>query len=316
MGGMVVRLLLQQGEDPVGLDVSNDFTFLPDIKGQFEYVRGDLLDQSLLMDVVKRTKVDRIIHTAAMLPDLARGNPSQALKVNIIGTDNIVQVLRAFDVPRLVFTSTKGILADPTGEYAHPDYKPLDEDAPVIPPRNTHTLYNDTKVFCEHYLHKCMDMWGLDVVMLRFATIYGPGRIRHGNRQLVGKWIEEAYYGRPVRVAQGGDQKDEMVYLKDVARSCILASHAATPEHKTFHISSGELKSYRQVVDTINELMPNADVEIGPGLDPMQLGMVGYSRLDISRARSELGYEPAYPLELAIPDYTGILDQLPAIEPY
>lgn len=62
--------------------------------------------------------------------------------------------------------------------------------------------------------------------------------------------------------------------------------------------------------------MPNADVEIGPGLDPMQLGMVGYSRLDISRARSELGYEPAYPLELAIPDYTGILDQLPAIEPY
>ena len=59
----------------------------------------------------------------------------------------------------------------------------------------------------------------------------------------------------------------------------------------------------------MRELIPGADVEIGPGLDYMQSGKPSYCLFDISRARRELGYEPHYNLRHGVEDYLAILSR-------
>lgn len=306
VGGMVVRELLEQGDTPIGYDVSADFRFMGDVAGKFEFVQGDVLDLPRVLDIMKRHRVEAIVHAAALLPDPATANPYAAVQVNIVGTANMVEAARLFGV-RLVFTSTKGVMQDFVGEYGHPTYTPVTEDYPVIPPDNAHTLYNDTKVFCEHYLNRCARLFGLDHVILRFSSMFGPGRIRHGGRSVTSAMIEAAARGEAYSLPTGGDQKDDTIYLRDVAYACVRGVHADAPARRTYLIGSGRLVSYAEVVETIKRLIPNARVSAGPGLDPFQIGFTSFGLLDISRARAELGYEPRFSLEDAIRDYVEML---------
>ncbi len=320
IGSMVVRNLLNRGQNPVGYDfrplkdsageLTLESRFMKDIIGEFEYVQGDLLDLPRLMDTVKRLSVDHIIHTAALLPDLARANPYQAIRANIEGTANVVEVAKAFNVKRIVYTSTKGVLTDFTGEYGHPTYKPIKEDYPVISPNNSHTFYNDTKVFCEHYLHKCVEWWGLSIAILRFASIHGPGRLRHGGRAVMSAMIDNAMRGKPTIIPEGGEQKDDFLYIKDVANAIVLACLATDVHDRVFHIGSGRAMSYYEFAETIKGVFPGATIEIGPGLDPMKLNFLTYGVMDISRAREVLGYEPQYSLEEGIRDYWQIMKEV------
>jgi len=306
VGGMVVRELLEQGDTPIGYDISTDFRFIGDVAGKFEFVPGDVLDLPRVLDTMKRHRVEAIIHAAALLPDPATANPYAAVQVNIVGTANMVEAARLGGV-RLVFTSTKGVMQDFTGEHGHPTYKPVTEEYPVIPPDNSHTLYNDTKVFCEHYLNRCAKLVGLDCVILRFSSMFGPGRIRHGGRSVTSAMIEAAARGEPYTLPTGGDQKDDTIYVRDVAYACVLSVHAHAPTRRTYLIGSGRLVSYREVVEAIKRVIPDAKVSVGPGLDPFQIGFTSFGLLDISRARAELGYEPRYSLEDAIRDYLRLL---------
>jgi UDP-glucose 4-epimerase len=301
VGSMVVRELLA-----IGYDLSDDFRFMGDVKNRFAFVRGDLLDWPRLADTVQRHRPEAIIHTAYLLPDLAQANPYLAVQVNIVGTANMVEIARLSRL-RLVFTSTKGVMADFDGEYGYPTYRPVREELPVVQPENTHTLYNDTKVFNEHYLNKCHHIYGLDHVILRFASMYGPGRVRHGGRAIASQMIEAAYRGERYVLAEGGDESDDMIYLRDVARACVLAAHAEYLVHRTFLIGTGELHTLHDLAAVIREQVPDAQLEIGGGLDPFKIGFRGYGRFSISRAQAELGYEPRYLLPDAVRDYLATL---------
>ena len=307
IGNMVVRELLKRGDTPVGYDVSEDFRFMPDIVGKFEFARGDVLDLPRVLDTIKRHGIEAIIHTAALLPDLATANPYMAVQVNVVGTANIVEAARLFGL-RLVFTSTKGVMQDFVGEYGHPTYRPLTEEYPVIPPDNSHTLYNDTKVFCEHYLNRCARLKGLDHVILRFSSIFGPGRLRHGGRAVMSEMIEAAARDEPYAIATGGEQKDDVIYTRDVAHACVSAVHAEAPRRRTYLIGSGRLVSYREIVEAVKRACPGARVSVGPGLDPFRIGFMGFGLFDISAARAELGYQPQYSLDEAIHDYVQLLE--------
>jgi UDP-glucose 4-epimerase len=311
VGGMVVRELLKFGDEPIGYDLSDDFRFMGDVKDKFPFVRGDVLDWPRLQQTLQRYQPQAIIHTAYLLPDLAQANPYMAVQVNVVGTANMVELARLNGL-RLVFTSTKGVIQDLTGEYGYPTYKPVNEDHPVIPPENSHTLYNDTKVFNEHYLYKVSRIYGLDYVILRFAAMYGPGRIRHGGRAIASEMVEAAFRGERYVLEEGGDERDDMLYLRDVARGCVLAAHAENLVHRTFIIATGQLVTLRDVAAEIKKHLPDARIEVGGGLDPFKIGFKGYGVFDISRARAELGYEPAYLLPEAVKDY---LDTLRAIQP-
>lgn len=308
LGSMVTEELVTRGARPVLYARHPDRTLLPAaVLDEVEYVRGDVLDLPNLVHAICRHRVTRIIHMAALLIGEAQENPYLGFKVNAEGTVNVFEAARMTDVARVVYTSSKSVYGAVLPPYGHPTYEPLPEDAPKNPVR----VYDVTKLAGEHMGLNYVASFRLDVVILRFASTFGPGKLaRHGPVSWHSRIIENAMRGRPARLPQGGDQPDDMIYHRDIAHAIVLACHAEGLPHRVFNIGRGQASTMREFADAVRRVIPGAQIEIGPGLDYYGSGIPYYSVYDISRARKALGFEPRYDLEAGVRDYVATMQRL------
>jgi UDP-glucose 4-epimerase len=304
-GAWVVRDLLAQGHRVVALDVRRDFRLLPDLAERVAYVDGDVLDLRGLLRTVQEHRIDAVAHLAARI--MAERDPYDGALTNTLGSLTVLEAARLGGVRRFVFTSSKAVYAPAAGVHGPPQYRPVTEDYP-FGVTATWRIYGSSKIHVEAIGTQYAEVWGLEFIALRFGTIFGPGKQeRHGPIGIHGRMIEGALRGDPVRFPQGGDQVDDIIYVKDVAQGIVRALLAPAPPHRVFNIGSGAAISYRDFAAAVRTAIPGADVEIGPGLDPVGVGAQTYHHLDITRARAELGYAPAYDAVRGILDYAGVL---------
>ena len=127
---------------------------------------------------------------------------------------------------------------------------------------------------------------------------------------LLSQIIDGAHYGNKVKIEKGGDQRDDIIYTKDVAFGIYLACIAPEPKHNAYNIGSGKGYTFNDVADQVRQIIPEADIEIGPGLHFWEGPTHYYSVYDIGRARADLGFSPQFTLKEAIEDYLGILEKL------
>jgi UDP-glucose 4-epimerase len=210
-----------------------------------------------------------------------------------------------------VFASSKGAYGSARGRHGHPDYEPLSEDDPCFPVQ----LYDHAKLFCEGLGTTYRETGGPEFVALRFATIYGPGKLaRHGPMALASRLIEDSLAGRSVVIASGGDQKDEYIYVRDVAGALVAAALKPSPTRFSLYNAgsgrSGRLHSTAELAEAVRSIVPWSDIQVGPGLDPMGLGIAYYFLFDSSRARDDLRFEASYDLDSGIRDYVRVMETL------
>ncbi len=297
MGSWVARGLIEQGHKPVIYDARPDLSFLEDLTGKFAFVQGDIRELSDLMAAVKKFQVKRIIHTAALT---SPPTPLIGVKVNVEGSLNVFETARLMDLERVVYVSSKAVYGAITGEHAHPHYRPITEEYRKEPD----AVYGATKVASEFMAFHYEQKFGLDVVALRFAFIYGPGKSqRYAGTSIHGQIIENAARGVATHIPQGRDQKLDVVYVKDVAAAVILACLQPGVKGKVFNIGSGEGSTLVDLAGEVKKYFPQAVIEVGPGVDYLMDNRSHYCVMDISKARAELGYTPRFPLPEAVKDY-------------
>ncbi|MFL5002349.1 MAG: NAD-dependent epimerase/dehydratase family protein [Xanthobacteraceae bacterium] len=309
MGAETSRRFVTEGHRPVIYARHRDKWLVRDILDKVDVELGDVLDLPRLMDVIKRHGITHIVHAAAFVGAVSQANPALSVQVNVMGMVNVLEAARLFEVKRVVYTSAKGVYGPVLGEYGPPTYKPVPEDLPKNPKR----IYDSAKLMGEQVGLYYQANMGLDVVVLRFATTYGPGKTsRHGKMGVTSQIVENPAAGLPFRLAQGGDEKDDFIYNKDSARGIYLACIAENPKSRVYNIGTGVGVTLNDVARVIRKHLPKADIEIGPGLNFLGMPYPASSVYDISRARAELGYEPHYDLEKGIADYLAMLKVLNA----
>src|SRR5262249_8378748 len=149
-------------------------------------------------------------------------------------------------------------------EHLHPVYKPVTEDHHP----NPRSVYDVTKVASEVMGLNYARAYGIGFVALRFANIYGPGKLaRHGRGSLHSKIIERALAGTPVRLPQGREQRADMIYVDDVAEGIALATLKDHVPHAAYNISTGRGETIVEFADAVKAVIPGADIEVGAGLD-------------------------------------------------
>ena len=308
LGSMVAEELVGRGESVVVYARHPDRSLVPaEVLGALEYVRGDVLDLPNLVHTIRRHRVERVLHMAALLIGECQTNPYAGFQVNAGGTVNVYEAARMTDLARVVYTSSKSVYGAVPPPYGHPTYAPLPEDGPKNPVR----VYDVTKLAGEHMGLTYAETSGVDVVVLRFASTFGPGKLaRHGPVSWHSRLVESALAGRPARLPRGGDQPDDMIYHRDIAHAIALSAYASRLAHRVFNIGRGEASTMRQFGEAIRRVFPDAVVEIGPGLDYYGSGIPYYSVYDITRARTELGFEPRFDLETGIRDYVKTMERL------
>jgi UDP-glucose 4-epimerase len=306
IGAEASRKFVREGHRPVLYSRHRDESLIRDIVDKVDIELGSILDRARLGEVFKSRGITHVVHTAAYISALSAKHPAESVEINVMGTVNVLEAARAANVERVVYTSAKGVYGPFHGAYGAPAYKLVTEDHPKDPKR----IYDSAKLMGEN----ATLYWGtlgLDVVVLRFATTYGPGKTsRHGNMGVTSQIIEQPASGQPFRIAQGGDEKDDFIYNKDSARGIYLATMVKNLDNRVFNIGTGIGVTLKDVAAILRKHLPNAVIDVGPGLNFLGSPYPMHGVYDISRARKELGYQPEYDLERGIADYLESLQRL------
>lgn len=299
-GAWLVRELLAAGHEPVSFDNREDLSLVADVADQFSRHVGDILDVDELTCLCKREQIECIAHLAAIIG--AEEDPYTGFGVNAHGTVTVLEAARMAEVRRVVYTSSKAAYGPITGEHAHPTYKPITEDHPLTT-WPAMPVYSASKVLSETAGRFFAEKYGFEFAALRFATIFGPGKkARHGPIGVLSTIVENAMLGQGTEIAAGGDERDDLIYVKDVARSIALAVDAPQLDSSAYNVGSGRLTSLEEFAAGVRREIADVAIVIGPGRNYMGLPDT-YCVLDISRARAELMYEPAFDLDAALADY-------------
>ncbi|SFW86699.1 NAD-dependent epimerase/dehydratase family protein [Amycolatopsis australiensis] len=299
-GSWVVRDLVGRGHETAVFENRADTTLIADVVADVEFVVGDVGDPGQLAETVTRLRPDCIIHLAAFV-DCER-DPHRAISVNVGGTASVCAAAVAAGVRRVVYTSSKAVYAPATGERGFPGYAPVAEDSELHPTG----MYGISKLAAENVMAWYGRNHGLDCVSLRFATIFGPGRLqRHaGPINTYSSMIELPASGRPFTVDHGGDERDDIIYVLDVADAITTVALAPEPlRHPAYNVAAGRPVSMREFAAAIRRVIPGAALEVGPGTDPMSMPDPYYMALDGARLEEELGWRPRFDLDRAIRHY-------------
>jgi len=104
-------------------------------------------------------------------------------------------------------------------------------------------------------------------------------------------------------VAKGGDQVDDLIYVDDAAEGLVLAALADKLPHSAYNIASGKGRTLRQFADAVRGAIPGADIELGPGLNPLGFAVNRAAIFAITRAQQDFGFVPRFDLDTGVADY-------------
>jgi UDP-glucose 4-epimerase len=309
IGAETSRKFVREGHRPIIYARHRDDNLVFDILDDIEFEVGDILDLPRILDVIKRHKITHIVHAAAFVGAVSAANPALSIQVNVVGTVNVLEAARLFDIERVVYTSAKGVYGPIIGEYGPPCYKPIPEDMPKNPQR----IYDSAKLMGEQTALYYANNFAVDVAVLRFATTYGPGKTaRHGKMGVTSQIVEAPFNGIPFKHPYGSEAKDDFIYNKDSALGIYLATVAGEVPSRVYNIGSGEGAGLNDIAAAVRKRIPGAVIEIGPGDNFLGMPYQPHGVYDVTRARNELGFTAEYDIERAVADYIASLERLRA----
>jgi len=205
--------------------------------------------------------------------------PQRCADVNVKGTVNVLEACRKADC-RVVFASSASVY----GDNPKTPYRETDLPAPVSP-------YAVSKLAGEGLLAFYAKEYGLKCVSLRLFNVYGPGqKISSGYAAVVPAFINAARASDDLRVNGDGSQTRDFIYVDDVVQAFLLSAEKGSG---AYNIGSGKPTSVKHLAGKIIEL---TQTKSRITRAPKRAGDVRDSLADVSKARRELGFEPAYSL--------------------
>jgi UDP-glucuronate 4-epimerase len=295
IGSHVCERLLKIGHAVWVLDDLNDF-YDPHIKLRnlreiqalarpFEFVQADLTDRDSVDELFAAARFDQIIHLAAragVRPSLEQ--PALYQRVNVEGTANLLEAARCQGCKKITIASSSSV-------YGVNAKVPFAESDPIF---SAISPYAASKLACEALGHVYHHVHGMDVVMLRFFTAYGP---RQRPDLAIHKFTSLIHAGKPIPVFGDGSTARDYTYVTDIVDGII----AATEKQFGFEIinlGESQTVTLRRLIELIeNALGKQAVID----RKPLQPGDVPITYADISKARAKLGYSPRVNIESGIP---------------
>ena len=306
IGSMICRALLATSRQPVIYEMGRDTGLIRDIASDCAIEHGDIGDLPRLMAIVAQHKPQAIVHFAGQTGSRVEQFPWSSLNANLIGTATVFECARLAGIQRIVFPSSKMVYGPVAEKHRHPAYEPVPEEHPREPASH----YGNLKRACEGLAAHYAQLYALDIIALRFGSVFGPGKFGlHNKVSPVVGLIEAALANRPFRLDCGAEQSDDLCYTRDCANGVIAAlDSAARPgKFRAYNISAGELISLSQMIAVLKQLHPLWQCEAGPGLDYRGFGVGNYYRMALEKAHAELGFKPAFDFRRAVTDYVATL---------
>jgi nucleoside-diphosphate-sugar epimerase len=277
IGSQLLRRLLARGHDAIGWDAYTDY-YDPALKEEnaegLPVERVDLAEDPLALD-----GFDGVFHLAGQPGVASFGEVFPVyVRQNVLASQRLFEAAAAAGV-RVTFASSSSIYGDAASYPTSEDVRPQ----PLAP-------YGITKLACEHLAHAYASEFGLDVVTVRYFTIYGP---RQRPDMAFTKMVSCLAEGRPFELYGDGSQSRSFTYVDDAVEATIAAMERGA-RGATFNVGGGTEVSMLDAIETLARIAKRR-------LEVIRMarreGDAARTAADTTRIRDALGWEARTPFE-------------------
>jgi UDP-glucuronate 4-epimerase len=286
IGSHVAEYLLIQGHQVFGIDNFDDF-YSRSIKKQnisaclfnpsFTFIEGNVGDvASLITD----TKFDVVIHLAAkagVRPSIAQ--PEQYIDANLSQTMALLQWMKAHGMNKLVFASSSSV-------YGNNVKVPFVESDPVDHPISPYAFTKKAGELLTHTFHHLANM---DVINLRFFTVYGE---RQRPDLAIHKFAKAMLNGQAITLFGNGSTSRDYTYVGDIVQGIISSMEYVLSHQQVYETINLGSKNPIQLIDLVHTLEEIIGTSANIQWMEMQEGDVDRTFADIQKAERLLQYSP------------------------
>ena len=290
IGSHLVGRLLKSGDTVTVIDNFNDFydpsikrlNIQPHLKQEnYRLVEGDIRDAELVRKTFAEQKFGQVIHLAAMAgvrPSIKR--PVLYQEVNLIGTMNLLEACRDFDVGHMIFASSSSV-------YGNNEKVPFSESDPVDNPISP---YAATKKSGELMAFTYHHLYGIKTACLRFFTVYGP---RQRPEMAIHLFTDRIWRGEEITMFGDGTSRRDYTFIDDIIDG-VWASRSAEYEYEIFNLGRSDTVTLADLIQKIEHALgKKANIK----RLPHQPGDVEQTFADISKANRVLGFSPTVSID-------------------
>lgn len=292
IGMHVARALLERGDTVIGIDNFNSY-YNPQLKEDrnnilnkyrnYKLYRADIRDKNIINQIFKNEAIDIVCHLAAQAG--ARYSieyPGEYMQSNIEGTVNIFEAARTHQTKDIIFASSSSVYGN--------NPVPWSENQAVDMPINP---YGASKRATELLAHTYHHLYGLNMTMLRYFTVYGPwGR----PDMAYFKFADKIAKGEPIDVYNNGEMKRDFTYVDDIVAGTLSAIDNPKA-YEIYNLGNHHSEALGKFIQLIEQ---NLGKEAKKNYLPLQPGDFLENFADIEKARHDLGFEPETTLEEGI----------------
>jgi len=258
------------------------------------FIKGDLCDKTLLMEIFKNEKFDCIVNLAAQAGvRYSLENPEIYAQSNIIGFLNLLEIARASEIKNFVFASSSSV-------YGLNEKLPFRESDSA---NHQISLYAASKKSNEMMAHVYAHLFGIPMTGLRFFTVYGPwGR----SDMALFKFVKAALNGEKIDVFNNGEMARDFTYIDDIINGMMMvidnparknaawdaknpAPDTSSAPFRIYNIGNSKPVNLMEYIEAIEE---NLGKKIEKNFLPMQPGDVAATWADTSALKRDFGYTP------------------------
>ena len=276
IGSSLSERLIKEGNKVVTIDNFCDF-YNPIIKENnvkeliknpnFKLYRNDIRDRESVKRIFEENNIDIVMHLAAMAgvrPSIE--NPILYQEVNCMGTQNILEEMKAHNVKNLVMASSSSVYGNC-------------KEVPYAATKKANEVMT-------HVYHKLFDM---NVIMLRFFTVYGP---KQRPDLAINKFTRLMLEDKEIPMFGDGTTSRDYTYIDDIVDGIIKSCNYVVNNKNVYEILNLGNSSPVSLKEMINTIGQAVGVEPKIKQLPMQPGDVDRTFADISKAKELIGYNP------------------------
>ncbi len=256
----------------------------------FKLVKGDIRNTELLEKLMKN--VDTVFHLAAQIHvDRSIIEPRLTYDVNVMGTQNILEMARLCDTKRVIYASTSEV-------YGSAQQVPINEQHPLNAPHP----YGASKLASDRMCQSYMQTYGMDIAILRFFNIFGPRQKDLGYGGVISIFTRRVLSNIPPIIYGDGGQTRDYTYIDDAINAYDLVLNYKGRLNEPINFGTGQEISIIDLANKIIEINRSSgngigNVNLKPVYIEKRIGEVKRLIANANKAKEVLGWMPQYSFE-------------------
>lgn len=256
----------------------------------FKLIKGDIRDFDLLEKIMR--DVDTVFHLAAQIHvDRSYIEPKLTYEVNVMGTQNILEVARIHDAKRVIYASTSEV-------YGSAQHVPINENHPLNAPHP----YGASKIAADRMCYAYIQTYGMNISIMRIFNIFGPKQRDFGYGGVISIFTRRVLSNIPPIVYGNGLQTRDYIYIKDAVSAYDLVFNHNESITEPINFGTGKEVSIIELANKIIDLCGKKG-DIKPVHIEPRIGEVKRLIADATKAKKLLGWESKHGLEEGLKDF-------------